>query len=343
MGSVTRPEQRRAETAARTASHPVAGGLALAFAAALVGFVVSRISPLLSPVLVAILLGVVAANAVRLDAWRPGLDLAGKRVLRIGIVLLGLQLSLGAIASLGFGVIVLAVAVVALGVPFGLWCGKRLGIEPTQSLLTACGFSICGAAAVAAAAGVSDARDEEVATSVALVIVFGTLMIPLVALSAALGLDDHTAGVFAGASVHEVAQVVAAGGLVGQGALAVAVVVKLARVLMLAPLITVITVHRRRTMGGAESGSVTLPPFVPLFVVGFVAAVVVRSVVPIPNSVLDGAKVLQTLLLAAAMFALGTGVTAKAMRAAGAAPFAQAALCTACVTALGLGGALLVG
>lgn len=325
----------------------VVPGLAAALAAAVVGVLLARVNGLLSPMLVAIVLGVVVANVAR-PAWlarvRPGLDLAGKKLLRVGIVLLGLQLSLSSVAALGWGVAALAVTVVVVGVPFGIWCGRRLGMSVEQSVLTACGFSICGAAAVAACDGVTDADEEAVATSVALVVVFGTLMIPVCVLVARLGVDERTVGVFAGASIHEVAQVVAAGGLVGGGALAVAVVVKLARVLMLAPVMTALAARRRRELARTQSaGDITLPPVMPLFVVGFVAAVAVRSVAHLPSDVLGGARSLQTALLAAAMFALGTGVRWQNMRKVGAAPFVHASACTLVVAALALGGALLVG
>lgn len=358
------PGQPRGRTVA------VIGGIGVALAAAGVGYGLSQVNGLLSPMLVAILLGIVAGNAsqrLHLDAVKPGLDIAGKRLLRVGIVLLGLQLSLSTIAGLGVGVVALAALVVSLGVPFGIWCGRRLGLTQGQSVLTACGFSICGAAAVAAADGVVDADEDEVATSVGLVVVFGTLMIPLSVLVGSLGLGDHATGVFAGAAIHEVAQVVAAGGLVGGGALAVAVVVKLARVLMLAPLMTVLAVRRRRELaaaaGSAESGvaesdsakpgsresetdpkaDVKLPPIMPLFVAGFIVAVLVRSFVPVPGVVLDGAKIMQTVLLAAAMFALGTGVRWATMKRVGARPFVHAACCTGFVTALALVGAFVLG
>lgn len=104
---------------------------------------------------------------------------------------------------------------------------------------------------------------------------------------------------------------VGAGGIVGGTALSVAIVVKLARVLMLGPVILVITARRRAT---AAPTSGRRPPLVPLFVIGFAAVVLVRSVVPMPQAVLTGATILQTILLGAAMFALGTGVRLALLR-----------------------------
>src|SRR5699024_6905015 len=144
-----------------------------------------------------------------------------------------------------------------------LWAGHLMGISFAQRVLIACGFSICGAAAVAAAEGTTDAKEEEVATAIALVVLFGTLMIPLVpSLGSLLGMPDEMAGIWIGASTHEVAQVVAAGGTVSGAALAVAVTVKLARVITLAPIIAGLEVFMRGR--GTQAGAAT-PAIVPLF------------------------------------------------------------------------------
>jgi uncharacterized membrane protein YadS len=237
------------------------------------------------------------------------------------------------------------------------------------TILVACGFSICGAAAVGAVAGVVDPKQkkgEDVATAIALVVLFGTAMIPLLPLTARLlGLDSTTAGLWAGGGIHEVAQVVAAGGILGGGALTVAVIVKLARVLMLAPVIAVLSLQARRAAGRtaerhtagtsdvpAPTGSVPaptgnhptkLPPIVPLFVAGFLTMVLVRSFVPLPEAVLTTAGLAQTLLLSTAMFALGCGVKFRNLIHVGARPFILAALSTVLVAGLSLGGVLLVG
>lgn len=157
------------------------------------------------------------------------------------------------------------------------------------------------------------------------------------AVAATLELAPETAGLWAGASIHEVAQVVAAGGALGGAALTVAVIVKLARVLMLAPVMAVLSLQQRRE--GAAEG--TRPPLVPLFVLGFLAMVLLRSVAPLPAAVLDLGGLAQTGLLAAAMFALGTGVKVRNLLQVGARPLALAALSTLLVATLALGGVLL--
>ena len=329
----------------------LAPGLLLALAVGAGVVVLSRVVPAVSPLLVAILLGALAANSVEArPTLAPGLAVASRRVLRIGVVLLGLQLSLHDITGLGGGVLVLVVVVVTGGVLGTLVIGRLLGVPPMQRLLVACGFSICGAAAVAAVEGVVEAEEEDTAAAVAMVVAFGTVMIALVpALSAGLGLAPHAAGVLAGASIHEVAQVVAAGGVIGGGALAVAVVVKLARVLLLAPVLAVVSLQRRAagtpesSAPGQPGAAGRRPPLVPLFAVGFIAAVAVRSTAPLPQGVLHLAASAQVLALAAAMFALGCGVRVRTLRRLGARPLLLGALSTVLVGSIATAGALLVG
>lgn len=321
-----------------------APGLLLCAAGAGVALLVNRLVPVVSPLLVAILLGALVVAVRPLPpAAGPGLAFAGRRLLRAGIVLLGLQLSLRDIVGLGLGTVVLVVAVVVTGIATGLLVGHWLGLSWTQRLLIACGFSICGAAAAAAVDGTIEADEEEVATAIALVVVFGTVMIGVVPVGVAvLGLDARTGGLWAGASIHEVAQVVAAGGVIGGGALSVAVLVKLARVLMLAPVLAWVGWRRRVQLAARPEAAATLPPLVPLFVGGFCAMVAAHTWLPIPGVLLDLAGSVETALLAAAMFALGCGVRIADLRRTGAGPMLLALAVTAWVALVGLGGAVLL-
>ncbi|HEX7351865.1 YeiH family protein [Brachybacterium sp.] len=317
-------------------------GVAVALAVAAVSLLSSRLLPGVSALIIAIILGIVMANLSTLPAaLSPGLSFAAKKLLRAGIVLLGLQVVLGDLLALGAPMLAVVTAVVAGGILGTLAIGRALGVDRDLTILVACGFSICGAAAVAAAAGVTDPEDEHeerTVTAIALVVLCGTVMIVAVpAVAALLDLAPRTAGLWAGASIHEVAQVVAAGGALGGAALTIAVIVKLARVLMLAPVMAVLSLQQRRT--GAADGK--RPPLVPLFVLGFLAMVALRSVVPLPAGVLEAGSLLQTVLLAAAMFALGTGVKVRHLLRVGPRPLALAALSTLLVATLALAGVLL--
>lgn len=317
-------------------------GLVLAAAAATLALLVNHWIDIASPLLIAILLGALLANTSRIaDKARPGLAFCAKSLLRAGVALLGLQLVLTDIAELGGGMIAVVVVVVGGGIAGTLLVGRWLGVPAGQRLLIACGFSICGAAAVAAVEAVADVEDEEVASSIALVVVFGTLMIPLVPLAARVaGFTAEQAGGWAGGSIHEVAQVVAATGIIGGVALKVGVVVKLARVLLLAPVLAVIGLRSRRARTDRRIDSKPVP-VVPLFVVLFVACAILRTTGVLGATVVDGAKLVQTALLTGAMFALGCGVHLGLFRTIGGKPVLLAVLSTALVAELALAGPLL--
>jgi uncharacterized integral membrane protein (TIGR00698 family) len=301
-------------------------GVLAAATAAIAAWGIHTLVPAIPLLTASVALGIVAAQLpvarpVLSGSLRPGLSVASKRFMRIGVVLLGLKLSLVDIAHLGWVTIGSTIVIVLASFAGTYWLGRWFRLPGFQPLLIATGFSICGASAIGAMSGVVKAKDEETATPIALVTLCGTLAIAVLpALWHPLGLTDLQFGHWTGAGVHDVGQVVATAQLAGPAALAVAVVVKLTRVAMLAPLVAVASVveHRRvrRVAPRSESTdaiSVTdagsaRPPIVPLFVGGFLGAVLVRSFVPLPPGVLIGADTVQTALLAMALFGLGSAV-----------------------------------
>lgn len=328
---------------ARSVVRQLLPGVAFAMAGTAVAFAINLAVPFLSPLTGGVLLGVLLANVGLIPARvRPGLAVSTRRLLRAGVVFLGLQLSLLELAGLGAPLLLVVLVTVVFGFVATRWVGERLGLSRDLSLLTAAGFSICGASAIAAMEGASEADEDEVATSVALVTIFGTIALfgwPL--LQAVLGLGDEAYGAWAGASVHEVAQVVAAASPAGETALATAIVVKLARVIMLAPLVAVVAVlARRRSMIDPDSGG-KRPPLVPLFVLGFLAMVLVRTTNVLPEGVLEATKLLTTALLAAALFGLGTGVRVRVLLATGPRALALGAISTIAIAAVAYAGVLI--
>ncbi len=286
-------------------------------AAWLVHLAVPAIPLLTAAVVLGIVVGQVPALRPALDGTlRPGIRFAAKTLMRTGIVLLGLKLSLLDIAGLGW-LAILAIVALVIVTFFGTWLfGRMMRLPGRQPLLVAAGFSICGASAIGAMSSATRSKPEEQATPVALVTLCGTLAIAILpALQAPLGMSNVEFGHWVGASVHDVGQVVATAQTAGTAALAIAVVVKLTRVLMLAPMVATASVilNRSEARRHAEAGIGDAPApariaVVPLFVVGFVAAVLLNSFLPIPAAVLQVADVAQTLVLAAALFALGTSV-----------------------------------
>lgn len=316
-------------------------GLTVAFAAAGISWILAQLlAPLLpgiSALLVAILLGVLWRNLAPVPwSLNPGLAVAAKPILRLGIVLLGFQLSLTEILGLGWPVILVICAAVVLTFGFTIGMGRLLKIPTKLALLIASGFSICGAAAVAGADSVLRPKKEHSATALGLVVLNGTLMIAVMPILFTLfSSDPATAGVWTGAAVHEVAQVVAVGQNLGEAGLNVAVTVKLGRVLLLALVLAALTLYMRTSQASAESTGTRRPPLVPLFVVGFAAAMLLRTVEVVPDGLLSATAVLQTVLLTAAMFALGMGVHLKSLVQVGGRPVVLSVLSTIIITVIG--------
>ncbi|MCU1634066.1 MAG: hypothetical protein JWM61_2718 [Micrococcaceae bacterium] len=309
-------------------------GLLVMAAGVTASLALASLQTLLGALVVALLLGILLGNSsLYSEGLRTGVGGGTKRLLRAGVVLLGLQLALPDIFALGPQVVLLIVACVAVSFYSTLWLGQRFGLTRTGSLLMAAGFSICGASAVAGMQGIIDADDDEVASAVAMVTLYGSLMIvALPLLNAVIGLDGSRFGIWSGLAVHEVAQVVAVASTAGTVALASATVVKLGRVLMLAPVAAVASIgERRRATAAAAAPSVPegtpngsgmsgggaradlraarrTTPLIPLFVVGFLAMVVLRSLDVLPQPLLDTGRTLTTILLAAGMFGLGAGI-----------------------------------
>lgn len=342
MVVTSRPEELddggRAPSRWQRIARPVPG-LALAAAAVVVAFVVHAELDAVSPLMVAVVLGAVFTNLVGMPVGlRAGIELAARRLLRAGVVLLGFQLSLSQLRSLGLpglAVVATTVAVTFFGTQ---WIGRRLGLSSSMSLLVATGFSICGASAIAAMEEVSGADEEEVAFAIALVTLCGSLaIVALPAIGPQVGLHGVPYGNWVGASVHDIGQVVAAASAGGNAAVNAAVVVKLSRVVLLAPLVAGVSLARRRLdapAGDRLSAASTTdvmptvqarrcrrrPPAVPLFVVGFLAAVVLRSTGTLPDGLLSAIKQAQTAGLALALFGLGCGVHVGRLRRLGARP-----------------------
>lgn len=288
--------------------HGVGPGLLAAAAAVALAFVINGWFPTVSPLTIAVVMGVLAGNVgLPLRRLRPGLRFAVKHLLRAGVVLLGLRLAIPDVVRLGAPVLVMVVVIVITTFFGTQLLGRVMGVSPGTSLLVATGFSICGASAVAAMDGVTRNEDDEVVTAIVLVTLFGSLaIVVLPLLQHPLGLSDVEFGLWTGASVHDVAQTVATASVVGPAALAAAVVVKLSRVVLLAPMVAGVSLWRRRSEPAVHA--TRRPPLVPLFVVGFLLMVGLRSTGLIPQQVLASAQVIESIVLAAALFGLGAGV-----------------------------------
>jgi len=284
----------------------------------------------------AIVIGMALGNlapARWLDAAAPGLTFAKQTLLRLGIVLYGLRIGLHDVAAIGIAGVLIDALVLVGTFALAARLGPRLfGLDRATSMLVGAGGAICGAAAVMATAPVVRARDEQVAVAVATVVVFGTaamfLYPALHTLAGALGLGISPLhyGVYAGSTVHEVAQVVVAGRAVGEQAADIAVVTKMVRVMMLAPFLLLLSawLPRRSAQPGLDARPARL--HVPWFALGFIAVTAIHSAGVLPARAVRVGIELDGLVLATAMAALGAGTRLDAIRRAGLRPLLLAGL-----------------
>ncbi|WP_172327516.1 YeiH family protein [Mangrovicoccus sp. HB161399] len=312
-------------------------GLGLAAAIALAAIALQRVSGIaaLSPLMVAMVIGMGLRNITGVHAGlAPGIAFSLKKILRFAIVLLGFQLTLAEIGEIGIRGVAVVVLTLGATLAFTKAMGRVLGVEERLAELIAAGTSICGASAVIACNTVTRGRDEDVAYAIACVTVFGSLsMILFPLLAGPLGLAPQDFGLWAGASIHEVAQVVGASFSGGEAAGQAGTVAKLSRVILLAPVILSLGMLARRRSGG--DGAATVP--VPWFVFGFLAVVLLNSALPLPEHVRGPAVAATTFLLAMALAAMGLETDIRKLRREGLRPLALGAAAWIFISATGLG------
>ncbi|MEO7716981.1 MAG: YeiH family protein [Capsulimonas sp.] len=299
-------------------------GVALAAAVAAVAVGLHHFPNLgiFSALILAIVLGMTVGNTTTIPAsWRAGTQFCLKRVLRVSIVLLGLQLSFTQVGQIGVrGMAVVAGSLVGTFL-FTVWLGARLGVDRKLAQLIAAGSSICGASAVIAANVVTEGRDEDVAYGVAVVTVFGSIsMLVYPLLPRALHLAPAAFGLWTGASIHEVAQVLAAAFQDGAVSGQFGTISKLARVMLLAP--TVLTLGmlsaRRDSDKGARLDWRSLP--IPWFVLGFIAMIGANTLNIIPLEIKTALLGANQFLLALSLAAMGLETSLSKLKQAGIRP-----------------------
>jgi len=310
----------------------------IAVAGAIVGLAYGlRVLPgvsLLSPMILAIILGMAFHNLVGTPARaKPGVKFALRQLLRFGVALLGLQLTVQQLSDVGaIGIAIIAATLTATFL-LTKWLGTRLGVEPKLAELIAAGTSICGASAIVAVNTVTEGHDEDVAYAVATVTLFGSVaMFVYPLLPGVLHLAPKLFGLWAGASIHEVAQVVAAAFQDGKLAGAFGTIAKLARVGLLAPVVAGLAlVAAARTPADQKHKRKAVS--VPGFVIAFVMLVLFNSAVPLSDALHHTAALLTTILLSLALAAMGMEADIRKLASRGFRPLllgASASLFIAC-------------
>lgn len=280
-----------------------------------------------SPLILAILIGATFHNLVGTPAIaRPGVGFSMRRLLRFGIVLLGFQLTVGQIIEVGHRGFLIIAATLTATFLFTIWMGRLLGVERKLAQLIAAGTSICGASAVIATNTVTNGDDEDVAYAVACVTIFGSVaMFTYPLLPSLLHLDPHAYGLWSGASIHEIAQVVAAAFQSGKTAGEFGTIAKLSRVMLLAPVVIVLgwTASRNAT---PRARTASARPPTPWFLLGFVAVVGLNSLISIPAAGQVEIAAVTTFLLSIALAAMGLETDIRKLTARGFRPALLGAL-----------------
>jgi uncharacterized integral membrane protein (TIGR00698 family) len=300
-------------------------------------FIQSRITlngrEVVSAVAIAIILGVFIRNVIGIpDTCRPGTNFAVKRMLRVGIALMGAQLSLGQVLNTGASSVLVVATCIVLAILAVRFISIRMGMSDRLGTLLGVGTSICGVSAIVATGPVIEAKEEETSMAVATITVFGLLAVlfyPLLGFS--LHLSDRFFGTWAGTAVNDTSQVVATGLIFSQRAGEIATVVKLTRNLFMAPVIVVLSwfyLKKRQAEGEArgEGTKIKLQQVFPLFVLGFVGMAVLNSLGAFPSAVRHGIRVVSQFLIVASLAGVGLETNLIALKKIGLRPF-YAGLC----------------
>jgi uncharacterized integral membrane protein (TIGR00698 family) len=330
-------------------------GIALTGALAALAIELGKLSWLqangISALTLAIVLGMLVGNTVypRLaSACAGGVIFSKQTLLRAGIILYGLRLTFQDIADVGISGVTIDIVVLGSTFVLSWWVGTRIfGLDRRTAMLIGAGSSICGAAAVMATEPVVRGRAEQVTVAVSTVVVFGTVdiflypaMYHLNSRYHLLAMSPTAYGIYAGSTIHEVAQVVAAGRAIADAAANTAVITKMVRVMMLAPFLIILSTYLSRSPHGGDDGDAppagdASPPrasqhpgriVIPWFALGFVAVAGLNSLAVLPHAFVSTAVDVDTGLLAMAMAALGATTHVSAVRTAGIKPLALAAL-----------------
>jgi uncharacterized integral membrane protein (TIGR00698 family) len=328
---------------------PALPGLYLVIAVAVVARYLHDIIPnaamarAVSEVFIAVFLGLHIRNAIRFSTrFDAGVRFALQRILRLGIILLGVRLSLQDVVSTGLTSLLLIVACMAVALTLAYFAGRLLKIPPRLAALIGVGTAICGNTAIVAVAPVIEVKEEDVSFAVATITFFGTLAVilyPIIGFF--LGVNDRAFGLWAGTAVNDTSQVVAAGAAFSDAARDIATVVKLTRNTLMAPLIVVIGMVYARSQNRGHAGAPVKFSFgkvVPWFVLGFLIMTLIRTAgvafgllphdVAHPGALTGAASALKLIdevakfAVLMALSAIGLGTDVEAVRRTGIKPFA---------------------
>ena len=306
-------------------------GLTLTGGIALLAFALRQIPGvgMFSPMILATITGMAVHNLIGTPAiCRPGVVFSLKKLLRLGIILLGFQLALSQVIAVGVVGVAIILSALFCTFAFTKFLGRVMGVDPKLAELIGAGTSICGASAVIATNTVTEGSDADVAYAVACVTVFGSIaMLVYPLLPALLHLSPRQFGLWSGSSIHEIAQVVAAAFQDGPAAGQFGTVAKLTRVMMLAPLVIGLGLIAARKARGGEAKDRKAPPM-PWFVLGFIAVMLLNSAITVAPAEKAQIVLLTNFLLSMALAAMGLETDFAKLKREGFKPLALAGCAT---------------
>ncbi|KIL49608.1 YeiH family protein [Jeotgalibacillus soli] len=250
------------------------------------------------------------------EKWRRGIEFSTKTLLRLAIVLYGLRLSMDTVFEDGLSLLVFGVLSIVLSIVLMIFLGKWWKADPSISLLTGVGIGVCGAAAIAAIAPIVKAKDEDTALSVAIIALIGTVFAVIYTIiQPIMPLTDSQYSVWTGLSLHELANVVLAGAAAGDEALALALLAKLGRVLLLIPLSFIFILWMKNKHSSNADSNISFPWFLLGFIgMSLIGSYVIDEVIFVPAAVLDSITAFSSFILTMAMVGLGLNISLADLR-----------------------------
>lgn len=317
----TLPLQQESQQAAANISRKLwFGGVAFTLVIAAIGFALSnvpgfnRVGPLACAIVIAVIYRQIFGYP---EAIRDGIQFSAKRLLRFAIILFGLKLNIDVVFHQGLGLLARDLGVITFGILATVWLGKLFKADASLSLLLGVGTGVCGAAAIAAVSPIVKAKDDETAIGAGIIALVGTIFsITYTIIRPFLHVSAIHYGIWSGTSLHEIAHVALAAAPAGQDALAIALLGKLGRVLLLVPLSFILMYWmKRKNKNNVGETKVDFP----WFLIGFIlmslfGSYVLGKFIILPKSTLDFISNLTTFILTSAMVGLGLNVSLRDLR-----------------------------
>lgn len=303
-------------------------GIILAAVLAMPAWLIGNAVPIVGSPIIGIVLGLLLAFWRRPEWLQEGLSFTGKKILQYSIVLMGFGLNLLNVVHVGGQTLELMIFTLTASFLTAFFVGKWLGVEGKTQTLIGVGTSICGGSAIAATAPVIKADGQEVAHAISTIFLFNILaafLFPFV--GHLLGMDAHTFGLWAGTAINDTSSVVAAGYSFSHAAGNFAVIVKLTRTLMIIPVTLFLAIYTSRKTTGADKGNYHLSKIFPWFVLGFLLASIISTVLPLPAALVGSLVLIGKYMIIMAMVSIGLNTNLIALVRSGVRPILLGFIC----------------